>query len=143
MVMTMEGLSEGVVVSSCFDCKPACSYEFTMVHPSQRVVGCNKYDGTQIFETDGVISLASRYKFVDRPDIKETSSIMQRVINREIRLTHTAAVCAVLACFVIGMISFSEGSMMFTILATLAGLGFLVYVKKLEEHLPTLATFGS
>jgi hypothetical protein len=32
------------------------------------------------------------------------------------------------------MISFSEGSMMFAILATLAGLGFLIYVKKLEEH---------
>lgn len=133
--MDTMGLSPEVVVSTCYDCSKECNYQFTMVEPSKRVVGCNRYQTTQIFETDGVISLASRFKFVDRPDIKETSSILQRVVNKKISLDHTLSVLGVLGCFAIGIIAFAEGSLPISILATVAGLGFIVYAKKLEEHI--------
>jgi hypothetical protein len=124
-------LSEGVIVLKCLDCKRKCKWQFINVTPHQRVIGCNRHEGTHVFNTDSVISLASRFKFVDRKDIKEINPFKRHNIDTY----HSLATSGVLACFIIGMIAFANKSMLYAILATLTGLAFIIYTKKLEEDI--------
>jgi hypothetical protein len=130
-------LSEGVIVLKCLDCKRKCNWQFINVTPYQRVIGCNRHEDTQAFNTDSVISLESRFKFVDRKDIKEINPFKRHNnwIATRIDTIHPLAVCGLLSCFIIGMIAFANKSMLYAILATLTGLAFIIYIKKLEEDI--------
>jgi hypothetical protein len=131
--MTATNGSAKVLVKDCFRGCPGCEYQLSMISPTQRVIGCNEHDGVQHFRSDSAIALETRYKFLDRPDITEKPLHVRNF--RGMSVDHTLAVVAVLGCFGIGMISFAENNIVPTILATLAGLAFLVYIKHLEDKM--------